>query len=473
MLILPLRFIREEDKKTVGLNLYHLAKLGHLGLPVVESVVVIPPADQIEKALHIFLRPHVNIRDHLGNLKSEILKVPLPESLKNFEILENHGKPKMTLNVNVLWENLLEKWAMEIVSRVERGEKKILDLTPQLVIFSANFTALGTAYFDEIKLHAVIKTDQGKLSFAASQAIENIVIVGNKKLLIPQIYHWVIEDNKIKIIKVTPFTQSFPDTPSDVNPEPDIKSPLQSQKRHLKTATKIFLDHQTEVINEINSDGVLLNIKNLDINKLNSEIEKLSKLTNSPKFIFNPDISIRSVDSLEFARLFVFFKNKKKLDAQIVLPATFSIDEYLQQKRDFAANGIYSKGSLKVWKQFNNAGDFLNLESYLEAGFDGAFIDLNRIAKIVIGLEADEIVNNIKSDWLKALEKFFKEMGLSKIIKSGKQVLISGKLVQNQELLDYFIRSGVWGIALEHPVLSSFKDHVSFIEKQQVKKLAV
>lgn len=472
MLILPLRFIREEDKKAVGLNLYHLAKLGHLGLPVIESVVIIPPSDQFEKALHIVLRPHVNIRDHLGNLKSEISKIPIPETLKNFQFLENPQKPKITLNVNALWENLLEKWTSEIISKVERGEKKILELTPQLVIFSANFSAVGTAYYDEDKSHAVIKTDQGKLNFAASQAIENIVIVGNKKLLLPQIYHWAIEDNKIKIIKVTPFTQSLPEKPETEESEM-LGESAQAPKRHLKTATKIFLDYKGEVVNEFGSDGVLINIKSLSVDKVNEEIERISKFSNSGKFIFSPDLPKDSVNNLEFAKLFIFFKNKKKLDAQIILPATFSVDEYMQLKRDFATIGIYSKGLLKLWKQFNTVGDFLNLEGYLDAGFDGAIIDLDNIAKLVIGLESDEILTNMKSDWINAFEKFFKEMGLSKIIKSGKQVLIKGKLIQNEELLNYFIKSGVWGFALEGGLVNSLKQHIGFLEKQHIKKLAV
>lgn len=475
MLILPLKFVREEDKKTVGINLFHLAKLGHLGLPVVESVVVIPPISEFEKALHIILKPHINIKDHLGNLKSEISKLKIPESLTTFEMVDfDKGNNKYKMNIEKLWENLLEKWTGEIISKIERGEKKIMELTPQLIIFSANFASIGNAYYDEDKGHAVIKTQQGKLDFASSQAIENIVIVGNKKLLLPQVYNWGIEDNKIKILKVTPFTQSLPDSkPNSESKNSEEKPQIVTSKKPIKTATKILLNYNGEIINDFSADGALLNIKNLNTDKVNDEITKVLNFSPNTKLFFNPEFSLSPTNNLEFAKLFLFFKNKKKLDAQIILPETYSVDEYLQLKRDFATIGIYSKGSLKLWKQFNNVADFMNLDSYLDAGFDGAILDLDKIGKLVVGLESDEILRSIKSDWINAIEKFLKEMGLPKIIRNSKSVLIKGNLARNEDLLNYFIKLGVWGIATDNNVVNSIREHISFLEKLAVKKLDV
>lgn len=471
MLILPLKFVREEDKKHVGQNLFHLAKLGHLGLPVVDSVVVIPPISAFEKALHIILKPHVNIKDHLSNLKIEISKIPMPETLNTFQMLDfNKSNSKLQMNTQKLWENLLEKWTGEIISKIHRGEKKILELTPQLVIFSANFTSLGNAYFDEEKGHAVIKTDQGKLDMAASQAIENIVIVGNKKLVLPQIYNWGIEDNKIKILKVTPYTQSLPDEKPEAK---NLNSEIPVIKKQIKTATKILLDYKGEVLNHFYGDGAILNVKTPNIDKLDVDINKILNHAPSAKLIFYPDFPSEITSNLEFAKTFLFFKNKKKLDAQIILPETFSKDDYLSLKRDLASLGIYSKGSLKIWKQFNNIADFMNLDDYMDAGFDGAVIDLDKIGKMVIGLDAEIILRSIKSDWISALEKFLKEMGIAKIIKGGKLVLLKGSLARNEDLLNYFIKLGIWGIALENNSVQAIKEHVSFLEKLAVKKLGV
>lgn len=472
MLILPLKFIREEDKKTVGMNLYHLAKLGHLGLPVIESVVAVPPVSLFQKAINKYLRHNLSIHDHLNNVKKELLNLPFPESLKNFELINSSPeKTKFSINTKKLWENLLQKWTDEIMSRIGRGEKDFFKLTPQLVIFSANFSVMGRGFFDEDRGHAVIKTDKGSLDFKSSSAIENLIIVGNKKLLLPQVYYWGIEDSKIKIVKVMPFTQSIHED-SNEKQEKIVSVEKNEDNKKIRTATKIFLDYRNEVLNSFNSDGAILNIEKLDTDSINSILEKISKFDSSTKIIFFPDFEVSLEKSLGYGKEFLFFRNKKKIDAQIVLPETFSVDEFLNLKREYAALGIYSKGTLKIWKQFNTVADFLNLDEYLDAGFDGVVIDLDKIAKIVCGVDGETILSNAKIDMITALEKFFKELGLSKIIKNSKPVLLKGKLSQNEELLNYFIKSGVWGIAFGQGMINPMKEHISFLEKQAVKKLS-
>lgn len=471
MLILPLKFVREEDKKSIGINLYHLAKLGHLGLPVIESVIAVPPPSLFENAVHKYLKNHPNIKDHLSLIRAEVLKIPIPESLKNLKsVTDFPEKTKTVMNIEKLWENLLEKWSYELLSKIERNEKNTFILTPQLIVFSANFSSLGKGYYDEERDHAVIKVEQGKIDFNVSAAIENLIIVGNKKLLLPQVYYWAIEDNKIKIIKVLPFTESLPEEKTEIEENP---IPLQNEvkKTTVKTATKIFINYNSDVLTSFNFDGVFLNVKKLDPENINLDIEKILKFDANPKIIFNPDLDLNYDRSLEFAKIFLFFKNKKKHDAQIVLPETFSKDEFLNLKREMASLGIYSKGSLKLWKTFNNVADFLNLDDYLDAGFDGAVIDLDKIAKIITGVDSEIILRDLRLDWINAIEKFFKELGLSKIIKNHKQVLIKGKLIQNEELLRYFIKSGVWGLAFENNSASNLREHISILEKQTVKKL--
>lgn len=469
MQILPLKFVREEDKKTIGLNLYHLAKLNHLGLPVVESVIIIPSADLFENAVNRYLKNHPNLKESLTHIKSEILKLSVPESLRSLEVANDLLKTNSLFNIDELWKNLLEKWSHELVSKIERNEKNIYHLTPQLVVFSANFNSFGRGYYDEDREHAVIKVEQGKLDFQASSAIENLIIVGNKKLLLPQIYYWGIEDNKIKIVKVLPFTQSIDE---DKEQKDEKIVALNNETKKLKTATKIYLNYSGEVLNSYNSDGVILNIKKIDNDSVDNNISRLHQFDGAIKIIFNPDFELSSNQILEYAKTFLFFKNKKKLDLQIILPETFSKNEFLNLKREFASIGIYSKGSLKIWKQFSSPMDFLNLDLYIESGFDGAIIDLDKIAKSITGVDATTILRDLKIDWFMALEKFFKEFGLSKIIKNNTPVLIKGKLCAIEELLNYFIKIGVWGIAFEPGIAGNFREHIAYIEKQTVKKIS-
>lgn len=467
MQILPLKFIREEDKKSVGTNLFNLAKLNHLGVPVVEAVVALPPNDVFKKIIEKHLKHNEDLVNS-ENFKQEFLKLEIPEALKTFQIAEV-SKSNQNLNVNIplLWENLLSKWFSELISKVERKDKKVLDFTPQLVIFSSNFTALGKGFFDEDRGHVTLEVDQGQLDFEKSEKIEKIILLANKKLLIHQIYYWVIEDGEPKIIKLSPFTQSLKEVAKKIDKPIEVVT----KRPNPKTATKVFLDFKDENLEEINCDGIIIKIQDLDIEKINVQLEKSLSYKKDLKIIFAPDFGQDKLKNLEFAKIFLFFKNKKKLDVSILLPQVFSKDEYLSLKTDFASLGIYSKGSLKLWKTFSTVQDFLNLDDYLDAGFDGAVIDLDSITEIVTGVDAEIILNEPKIDWISSIEKFFKELGLNKIIKNHKQVLITGLLAQNEELLHFFIKSGVWGISYQKNSVNNFKEHISFIEKQTIKKL--
>jgi CBS domain-containing protein len=102
----------------------------------------------------------------------------------------------------------------------------------------------------------VIKIDNGSLDFNMSQEIENLIILGNKKLVLPQVYYWVIEDGKIKIIKLAPFTQSFPDEKEKLEDTVQIK-PRRSVP---KTATKIITDHKFNGVPVVDKEGSLVGI---------------------------------------------------------------------------------------------------------------------------------------------------------------------------------------------------------------------
>lgn len=470
MLILPLKFIREEDKKAVGINLYHLAKLGHSGLPVIESVVVIPSLGPFEKILNKYLKHNINIKNYLNNIKTELLNIPIPENLKEFEFINTSNKTVTTVSVITLWQNLLEKWVYEIMSKIEREEKNLFSMTSQLVVVSANFTSFGKGFFDESRNHVVIKVEEGKINMQTSSEIENIILQGNKKLLIPQVYYWGVEDGKIKIVKVTPFTQSLNEYESEKD-KVIVSAQRNETNRTVKTATKIFLDYSGETLIQYNGDGAILNIRTLNQEKINDDVNKILKFDSTTKIIFNPGLELNYEQALEYAKVFLFFRNKKKLNCQIVFPEVFSVDEFMDLKRRFASLGIYSKGSLKIWKQFNTAADFINLGDYLNAGFDGALVNLDKISRIVSGVDGEIVLKEGRIDWLFAVEKFLKDMGLSKITKESKLVLIKGKLTQNEELLNYFIRSGVWGVIFDPGAAGNFREHIAFLEKQALRKI--
>lgn len=464
MQILPLKFIHDMDRIAVGVNLFNLAKLKHLGLPVVESVVILPPQDEMKKLVGKYSRINPTLKDLAGNLKQEILKLKAPETLLNiYTIFSPEDKNRFNLSIDKLWQNLLERWSYELVSKIEKGEIN-LKFTPQHIVFSSNFSATGTAFFDEDREHVVINLDNGGIDFKKSEEIESLVKKGNKKLLLPQIFYWVIEDGVVKIIRLTPFTQAPPGQ-SDI---PQI-SPQSSKQKHLaKTATKILLDYSGEVLSELTADLILFRLGNPDIEQTAGLLNKVLNIKDT-KIIFYPDFTNSLEKNLEYAKSFIFFKNKKSLDCQIVLPQTFSVDEFLNLKRQFASLGIYSKGSLKIWKQFLTVSDFVNTDLYLDAGFDGASIDLDNIVKIVTGVDVDLFLSEPRIDWINSVEKFFKDSGLSRLIKNHKQVLVFGAGCCNEELLNYFIKIGVWGVACKQNTINSLREHIAYLEKITLK----
>lgn len=465
MQILPLKFIHDDDKKEVGEDLFNLAKLQHLGLPVVESIVVLPPVDQINKLLQKYSHHSSYLKNYLGNLKNEVLNLKAPEALNDvYTIFSSmNEKKRFNLNIDKLWENLLEKWSYELISKIEREEKNLM-FTPQQVVFSSSFLALGTAFFDEDREHVAIQVDSGTIDFKKSEEIENLVHKANKKLVLPQVFYWVIEDGEVKIIKLTPFTQPLPQ--KDITTVTVPQLPI--QKNLPKTATKLLLDYSGQALSSLNADAVLFRMENPDIEKLATLIDRILKFKDLP-IIFFPNFANSLGQNLEYAKSFIFFKNKKKLDCQIVLPVTFSVSEYLDLKRQFASLGIYSKGGLKIWKQLLTIADFINTDEYLDAGFDGAIIDLDKVVNIVTGVDASLFLSEPRIDWVNSTLKFFKDSGLKKIIKNNKQVLIFGTCCRNEELLNYFIKSGVWGIALTENLVGPLREHVAYLEKNTFK----
>src|SRR3989344_1386879 len=399
MLILPLKFIREEDKKAVGVNLFNLAKLNHTGVSVVESVVAVPPVEIFEKVLAKYRRNYHNLKDQIGNLNRSILELEVPENLNDFNLVSIPGNKTLTINILKLWNNLLEKWANELISKIERGEVNLLEFTPQLIVFSSSFSATGSGFFDEDRGHVVINIDKGKPEFRESEEIENLILLGNRKLLLPQVFYWVIEEGKIKIIKILPFTQSVSkkDTQSEVTSSEVKKNP------GLKTVTKIFLDYDGGVLNDLNCDGVFFKVDNVNVEAINEKISRILEI---------------------------------KSDMKMVL-----------------------------------FQDFLNSDDYLEAGFDGALIDLDKIVQTVTGVSPEIFLSEPKIDQISALEKFFKEVSFTKLIKNNKLILITGKSIQNEEILNYFIKSGAWGISFPKNIIEGFREHIGFLEKQAVKKL--
>ena len=90
------------------------------------------------------------------------------------------------------------------------------------------------------------------------QKINKLVLEGNKKLLIPQIYQFLLIKNNLKLIKLSPFTQSIP-----LSNEKDITIPKPEQKKLIKSAVKLFLNLSSGYAVGENLDGILIEGENV------------------------------------------------------------------------------------------------------------------------------------------------------------------------------------------------------------------
>src|SRR3989344_2224776 len=465
MEILPLKSLTKEDKHLVGLNLYNLGRLHHFGFPVTEGIIVVPPEKLVHQILEKYSHiPKTHLKNYLSHLQAELTKIPIPEKLvRILDDLINEGYKLKALDIKQLWMNLIDKWFYEITSKISREDFNNLKLTPQLISIISSVSVSGFGFFDDIRKHAVIKTESGTLSFEQSLFLENLITHANKKLLIPQIYHWIIEGNELKFIKLSPFTQSTfqvkeeDRTRAILNPHPYESLP--------KTVFKVFINFPFKQIHQ-SMDGILFSP-----NKDWDRDEKIMHLSNLAKAYTNSTVILELPEKRgelhEWAESLLYTRNKKNLlNTQLLFPKVSNTEEFLQIKRDLASMGIYSKGSLKMWFNISSIESLINFDQFLEAGFDGIIIDMDQILESILQRNLEH--ENLNDKGI-TLVQFLDRHNFREIIRSSLPILVKGKIAQTEEVLNYLLKKGVTGIITDENVYKSLKMHLFYLEKITIK----
>lgn len=474
MSILPIKSIREEDIFFVGANLVNLAKLYQNDLGEAQGIVITPPDFRLKTVLeHFHFSQKEIFEQSLHLVKREIQKIEPPDKLEK--------ALKGRVNLKKLWLSLLETWLSEIRSRIWReGFYPGLtnDLSAQPVFFTNKITAAGEAYFDFVLKHASIKINFGQLAPEQIAQIEEIVQKGNQKLYLPQVYHW-INDGKIRIVKVAPFTQ-FPQPQSDfigsrLNQGQQEESflNLKSSQLPLGLAVKIFLDLSQGYPRVTSLDGVI--IKGEKITGKERKIAKLAETAaNFPKIpvIYRladinensqPRGTLRLIQQESLlkgeAEVFLFARNKKRLlNCQLAVPFVRSVGEFLQLKRDLASLSLSRKGTLKMWLELMVPENIINLEDYLVAGFDGAIINLDEMAAMLGGFDPQA----------KSLLKFLED-GIRILNRASVPIIFSGELALNDEVLNFLFDKGIWGVVVELSFAHGIHEQLEFAQKLHLK----
>lgn len=469
MEILPINAIREEDGPIVGPSIINLAKLGNLGLPLPDGIVVFPPEIEFKRVFRFVSFSDKRIfESNLEILDRELKRAVVPE-----ELVKLCGKKG--ISIKWLWQNLILAWQEEFKAKLwQEGGINTLSLSPQPVFFTDKVIVSGLSWEDPGSRLVSTKYFQGNLTPKQVYELEALVKKANKKLFLPKIYHWIL-DKGIKFVKVVPYTDQLP-------------VPFLSQKegaapilKERKLATKVFLSLGENLQVEGSFDGALVAAEktaNFDqeallltevatslpklpvIFKLSDQVDKFGSIRGTLRLVHTPKLLKKDVEAFLFAR-----HKKGLLNVQIAVPFVRSTEEFLQLKRDLAVLGVSRKGSLRMWLELAVPENIINLEQYLVAGFDGALINLDELACLLGGFDPNEQESVFYKKQAEALIKLL-ESGMKILHQAKVPSLAYGSLAAHDEVLKFLIKSGIYGIGVDFANAASLKDHVYFLEQR-------
>lgn len=489
--ILPLVKIREDDALLVGEDIINLAKLVQWELPVAEAVVVFPPELQFKSVLkHYNLKSREVFEASLTIIKKEILKLKPPEDL--IKLL----KQKQVKNHLKVYQGLLEGWLAEVRSKIWRegsNESINLNLSAECVFFTQNIVANGQAYLDNDQVKV-----EGVVTPADVEGIEDLVLKAQKKLLLPQVFHFILvgKSRKVEFVKLTPYTPNVTLSKAKGTDSHELYSSTSPQNdkyiHNDNSAVKLFLDLSEDLILHSSIDGILIcgekSSQHLSaISRFEFQVLRLVEAARSlpqGQVIFKlSDViehkaGVRGVLRLihqqsllkEDAEAVLFARNKQQLlNVSAAIPFVRSVYEFLQIKRDLAVLGLSRKGSLKLWLELCVPENIINLEEYLVAGQDGVIINLDELSSAIGGFDLDVPESIFYKKQISALLKLLED-GLKLLHKSKVPVLVSGKLSQDQEVLEFLISRGLYGVVADLVGTQSFKNHLQFIEHRVLRQ---
>lgn len=471
MQILPIKSIRDEDVSLVGKNISNLAKLYHFGLGTSDGVVVFPPIEHLKKILSKYKGyHHESFEQKATFIKKEFFSLTPPEEL--VKILK-----KKKINIQVAWNNLLEAWFLEIRSKVFREGINVnvsKSLTAHTIFFTNKIISSGEIYFDKRLDRFEVSFKKGGLSEEKLAELKDLVKKASKKLYLPFIYHFVY-DGELKIIKLVPFTIATHH--ETVLNSDEVTIDKRGAPLSQNIPMNIFLNISKESILVNDVDGII--ISGEEIADYEFKTRKLAEV--ATQLIDKPIIyklaDLKDPDKIRGAlnlihdqsllrkevEVFLFSRNKKRLlNVQLAVPFVRSPAEFLQIKTSLSALGVQRTPTLKLWLELATPENFLNLEGYLEAQFDGAIINLDSILGFLGGFETSNFEENIfYKEEVRALVNFLED-GIRILQRARIPVIFTGNSLSNIEVLQFALSKGVSGICVNSTQVISIKEQLSF-----------
>lgn len=482
MEVLPIGSLSDFEKEIYGANIYNLSLLKRLDFPVPNGIVIYPPEIILQTVLkHLSDNKREIFEQSLSIIKSEIAKIELPAELEKKLEKESHYFRNGVVyeKKEILWQKLLEGWLNEIRTRIWNdglGKGVTNQLSPQIIFWIKDKFENCTAFYDPLREDVIIDF-KGKLSPSTLNKIDRTVLNGNKKLFLPQIYSFIIQDGVPKLIAIKPFTESLPLSKTE-----DIVLPSVPQKKIIKSAIKLFLNLSSGFAISPAIDGLLIEgERSVDFDEL---VFKLSEgalsYPGKPILYKLPDVDegeLRSAmrllhkkDLLENAcNAFLFIRNKRNLlNVELFVPRVSSLHEFLEMKRELASRGINRKGSMKLGLEMSIPENIININDYLESGLDSIMVDLDFLQKILCdnrNNQPDLIKEHVQTV-IKFLDPFF-----ASCHKAKTPVIAKGGVVLHPEMLDFLIKKGCWGIVANTlSEADNLPEHLYWVENRIIQK---
>ncbi len=491
--ILPIKLLHETDAPIFGNLNVLLSKLARLDFPVATGIVVSPPALRLKTTIeHYDWGDKEVFQQTLNLVKKEIENLEVPEILtseigRKDNFFVSGVKVKGIKN---LWIQLLEIWFEEIKARLWKDgfSKGITEsLEPQVVAFVTDVEAFGEAFFDPISEDVIIKTRLGNISPKDLKKLDELVIEANKKLFLPHVYSFVI-DNGLKVTGVSLFTPVAGETPK-ILPADDY---LTVQKRpDPKSVVKVFINiSKNSVANPDKVEGgFIASEKTLNLNELKPSIEDLTwRLLESAKQLPDKPILFKLADVIEsqagvrgsfrllhqsnlfdaLCQIVTFVRHKRSLlNVHLVIPFVRTPQEFLQVKRELAIKKLIRKHSFEFWLEVAVPENIINLEDYLIAGVDGVVLNLDELAAFLSGYDTSADNLTYLKNEISGLLKFLED-GLKLLHKSKVPYIATGSIVLNPQVLEFLVEKGVYGIVAEEYEAYSIKSLLNHTEKRVI-----
>ncbi len=504
--ILPIKHIGSEDGQIFGSLNVTLAKLARAGFPVGSGIVISAPELHLKTVLEHYQFSQKEIFEQsLTLVKKEIARTPIPEILitetkpHNKFLLASKGTPYVASGVNQLWLLLLDQWLEEIKQRLWKDGfyPDITEgLTPALVIFIKKMEAYGLAYFDPLQDDVVINSYKGKLHPNDAHGLSELVIKANKKLFIPHEYEWMV-DGGLKLVGIKPYTGSvIARTLSERSESKGTWQSLIEPEAHdkNKSTVKVFLDLSQGLVIERDIDGIYISTEKIfDLNKPQTSLEELIfKLVEAGKTFPEKPILVKLADLSEgmgkirgslrlihqkslldpLLEAILFARNKQGLhNINVVVPFVRSVNELLQLKRELAARKLNRKNNFQIWMELALPENMINLEDYLTQGIDGVILNLDELSSHLSGYDHKAQEMAFYKHQTSGVLKFIEE-GIRLLHKSKVPFIAYGSLALNQDLLDFLVEKGVYGIVTERYEIPSLPDFLHQAERRMILKRA-